>query len=126
MAAFSPEGIFLSYRREDAAPYARLLKFQLSERFPDARVFMDMDSIDPGLDFAEVIEDAVGTCAVLVALIGCQWATLTDEEGQRRIDGPDDLVRFEIKAALEHGVRVIPVLVDGARPLRHQQLPAEL
>lgn len=36
-------GIFLSYRREDAAPYARLLRFQLRERFPDARVFMDLD-----------------------------------------------------------------------------------
>jgi len=123
---FSPGDIFISYRREDAAPYALLLKVQLSEQFSDARVFMDMDSIDPGLDFAEVIQQAVGSCAVLVALIGRQWATLTDEEGQRRIDDPDDLVRFEVQAALERGVRVIPVLVDGARPLKRQQLPAEL
>ena len=50
----SPRGIFLSYRRQDAAPYARLLKFQLRERFPDARVFMDLDSIEAGQDFAEV------------------------------------------------------------------------
>src|SRR5271169_5778357 len=91
----SSRGIFLSYRREDAAPYARLLQFQLSERIPDARVFMDLDSIEAGLDFAEVIEEAVDSCAVLVALIGRQWATLVDEEGQRRIDDPDDLVRFE-------------------------------
>jgi hypothetical protein len=51
-------GIFLSYRREDAAPYARLLKIQLMERFPDTPVFMDLDSIEAGLDFAQVIEDA--------------------------------------------------------------------
>ena len=122
----SSRGIFLSYRRADAAPYARLLQFQFRERIPDARVFMDLDSIEPGLDFAEVIREAVDSCTVLVALIGRQWATLTDEEGRRRLDNPDDYVRFEVQAALERGVRVIPVLVDGARPLRQQQLPAEL
>jgi hypothetical protein len=122
----SSRGIFLSYRREDAGPYARLLKFQLSERFPDAQVFMDLDSIEAGLDFAEVIAEAVDLSAVLVALIGRQWATLADEQGQRRLDDPDDLVRFEVNMALEHGIRVIPVLVDGARPLRQQQLPSEL
>ncbi len=98
----------------------------MSERIPDARVFMDLDSIEAGLDFAEVIREAVDSCAVLVALIGRQWATLADEEGRRRLDNPDDFVRFEVRAALERGVRVIPVLVDGARPLRQQQLPAEL
>jgi hypothetical protein len=122
----SSRGIFLSYRREDAAPYARLLQFQLRERIPDAPVFMDLDSIEPGLDFAEVIREAIDSCTVLVALIGHQWATLADEEGHRRLDNPDDWVRFEVQAALERGVRVIPVLVDGARPLRQQQLPAEL
>src|SRR6516165_8465034 len=113
----SSQGIFLSYRREDAAPYARLLQFQLDERFPKARVFMDLDSIEPGLDFAEVIEEAVGSCVVLVALIGRQWATLADKEGRRRLDNPGDFARFEIRTALERGVRVVPVLVDGARPL---------
>ena len=122
----SSQGIFLSYRREDAGAYARLLKSELSGRFPAERVFMDLDSIEGGLDFAEVIADAVGSCAVLVALIGRQWATITDEEGRRRLDDPHDYVRFEVQAALERGVRVLPVLVDGARPLRQQQLPSEL
>jgi S13-like protein/TIR domain-containing protein len=124
--ASSSKGIFLSYRRKDVTPYARSLKVQLSERFPKARVFMDLDSIEPGLDFAEVIREAVDSCAVLVALIGSRWATLTDEEGRRRLDDPDDYVRFEVQTALERGVRVIPVLVDDARPLREQQLPSGL
>ena len=126
MPVVSSQGIFLSYRRADAAPYARLLQQQLRERFPDVRVFMDLDSIEAGLDFAEVIREAVDSCAVLVALIGRQWATLTDEQGHQRLHDPDDYVRFEVQTALEHGVRVIPVLVDGAVPLRRQQLPAEL
>ena len=87
---------------------------------------MDLDSIEPGLDFAEVIQDALNSCAVLVALIGRQWVTLTNEEGARRLDDPDDYVRFEVKTALERGVRVIPVLLDGADPLRQRQLPSEL
>jgi hypothetical protein len=110
---FSSQGIFIGYRREDAAPYVRLLQFQLRERIPAARVFVDLDSIEAGLDFAEVIGEAVGSCAVLVPLIGQQWATLTDEEGRRKLDNPDDFVRFEIQAALERGVRVIPVLALG-------------
>jgi hypothetical protein len=122
----SAQGIFLSYRREDSAPHASSLQLQLSQRLPGAQVFMDLDSIEPGLDFAEIIEQAVGSCAVLVALIGRQWATLTDEQGDRRLDNPDDFVRFEVQAALQRKVRVIPVLVDGAKPLRRQDLPAEL
>jgi hypothetical protein len=116
----------MSYRRADAAPYARLLQSQLRERFPDVPVFMDLDSIEAGLDFAEVIQENLGSCAVLVVLIGRQWATLTDERGRRRLDDPDDFVRFEVQAALERGVRVIPVLVDGAKPPRQDELPAGL
>jgi hypothetical protein len=63
---------------------------------------------------------------VLVALIGRQWVTLADEEGNRRLDNPGDFVRFEVQTALEPGVRVIPVLVDGARALREQELPSGL
>jgi hypothetical protein len=103
-----------------------LLQFQLQDRFPDVSVFMDLDSIEAGLDFAQVIRHAVDSCVVLVALIGRQWATLTDEQGRRRLDDPRDFVRFEIHAAFERQVRVIPVLVDGARSLQHEQLPADL
>jgi hypothetical protein len=113
----SSRGVFLSYRREDGAPYARLLKSELRERLPDTQVFMDLDSIQPGQDFTEVIARALDSCAVLVILLGPQWATLTDEEGPRRLDDPDDYVRSEVRTALERDVPVIPVLIDHARPL---------
>ena len=119
-------GIFISYRRADAGPYARLLQVELAERFPEARVFMDVDSIEAGLDFVEVIRDAVGSCHVMVVVIGQQWVTLTDEEGGRRLDDPGDYVRLEVRTALRRGVRVIPVLVDGAKPVSQRQLPDDL
>jgi len=63
-------GIFINYRHADALPHARLLQVNLRERFPDAPVFMDLDSIEAGLDFAKVISDAINECRVMVVLIG--------------------------------------------------------
>jgi len=60
-----------------------LLQFQLRERIPDTHVFVDPDSIEPGLDFADVIQEAIESCSVLVALIGRQWATLADEKWRK-------------------------------------------
>jgi hypothetical protein len=119
-------GIFISYRHDDTGPYARLLQVYLHERFPHASVFMDLDSIEAGTDFAEAITAGVGSCCVLIALIGPNWLTLKDEEGQRRLDNPDDWVRFEIRAALLSRVRVIPVLIDGVKIPKQQQLPTDL
>ena len=119
-------GIFISYRHADALPHARLLQINLRERFPGVPVFMDLDSIEVGVDFAKVIGGAIKACGVMVVLIGPQWATLENEEGRRRLDEPDDYVRFEVRTALRRGVRVIPVLVEGARPPRRQELPPDL
>jgi hypothetical protein len=119
-------GIFISYRHADALAHARLLQVNLRERFADRPVFMDLDSIEAGLDFRKVMSDAIKACGVMVVLIGPQWATLANEEGRRRLDELDDYVRFEVRTALKRGVRVIPVLVDGARPPRQQELPPDL
>jgi hypothetical protein len=58
------------------------------------RCSWDIDTIAPGLDFAEVIAEAVSTCEVLLAVIGPSWLTATDEDGQRRLEDPDDIVRW--------------------------------
>ena len=126
MAAPPPPGLFISYRRSDAGPYARLLKVQLSRHLPDTPVFMDLDSIEAGTDFAEAIQAGVNSSRVLVALIGPKWLKLLDEAGRHRLDDPDDYVRFEIRTALERCMRVIPVLIDGAEMPQHHQLPDDL
>jgi formylglycine-generating enzyme required for sulfatase activity len=84
---------------------------------------MDVTTIALGLDFVEVIQDAVGSCDVLLAVIGRQWLTSTDSQGQRRLDNPEDFVRLEIATALERRIRVIPVLVGGAVMPRSTELP---
>jgi hypothetical protein len=99
MAASPPAAsgrIFVSYRREETAYPAAWLYDRLADRFGDGQVFKDVDSIELGDDFAEVITGAVGSCDVLLALIGNQWLRITDEHGRRRLDDPDDFVRVEI------------------------------
>lgn len=126
MSPFPYPGVFLSYRRQDTSPYARLLKTRLAERFPGLPVFMDLDSIEPGTDFAEEIETALRSSAVLIALIGARWLTAADDQGRRRLDDPGDYVRLEIQTALEQRTRVIPVTADGAVMPRQKQLPGGL
>jgi TIR domain len=118
--------IFISYRREDAAYPAGWLFDRLAERFGDDHIFKDVDSIELGDDFVEVIGEAVGASDVLLALIGDRWLTLADERGNRRLDDPSDFVRIEIEAALQRKVRVIPILVEGAAMPREDQLPPSL
>src|ERR1700733_9408260 len=121
-----PGRIFMTYRREDTAFPAGWLYDRLASHFGRDQVFKDIDSIELGDDFIEVITTAVGSCDVLLALIGGRWLTITGQDGRRRLDNPDDFVRLEIEAALARQVRVIPVLVDGARMPRAEELPPSL
>src|SRR5215471_14154139 len=94
-------GVFISYRRQESSGITGRLYDRLAGRFGDDQVFMDVDTIALGVDFTQVIAQAVSNCTVLLAVIGPGWLTATDEDGQRRLDDPDDIVRVEIHTALE-------------------------
>jgi hypothetical protein len=118
--------IFISYRRKDSAASAGRLYDRLSGRFRSNRIFFDVDNIPPGVDFVETIEQSVGSCDVLIAVIGKRWLISSEGEGSRRLDNPDDFVRLEIATALKRSIRVIPVLVDDASMPRASDLPDDL
>src|SRR5215469_12426095 len=118
-------GIFISYRREDSCAYAGRLYDHLVDRFGKDRVFMDVDSIGPGDDFIEVLQNTVSSCDVLIAVISKRWLIATDPNG-RRLDHPEDFVRVEISTALSRNVRVIPALVAGAQMPANHELPEAL
>ena len=86
---------------------------------------MDVDSIEPGEDFGQVIDRTVGACQVLVAVIGQKWLSAA-AEGKPRLHHPDDFVRLEIATALRREIRVIPVLVQGATMPSAAELPDDL
>jgi hypothetical protein len=115
--------IFISYRRVDSAGYAGRIYDRLAAHFGKDAIFMDVDTIEAGLDFAEVLENEVKSCDVLVALIGRQWLNIKDAAGKRRLDNPEDFVRIEVAAALRRRIRVIPVLLDGVTMPRSADLP---
>jgi hypothetical protein len=119
-------GIFISYRREETAANAGRLYDRLSGRFGEYRVFMDIDSIAIGTDFANAIADAVSSSYILLVLIGRNWLAVTDSRDRRRIDDPNDWVRIEIETALQRDIPAVPVLVDGATLPQADELPPPL
>jgi hypothetical protein len=120
------KGMFISYRRDESAGYTGRIADRFTEHFGKDRVFRDIDSIEPGLDFAEAIESAIGSSGVMLVVIGKNWLTATDAAGRERLQDPNDYVRLEIAAALQRNLRVIPVLVQGASMPGTDELPEDL
>jgi PDZ domain-containing protein/TIR domain-containing protein len=122
-------GIFISYRRDDASwPADRL--YQALSTFvddPADSLFIDIEKVPFGVDFVKHIAEQVARCDVMLVLIGPSWLSAPHSStGGRRVDDPNDYVRIEIRLALKGGLRVIPILLDGARMPRAEQLPADI
>jgi formylglycine-generating enzyme required for sulfatase activity len=118
--------VFISYRRDDSADVAGRIYDRLVQCYGRDNVFKDVDDIPLGLDFRQVIGEAVGRCQVLLAVIGRQWLDIAGPSGGRRLDDPNDFVRQEIEAALRRGIPVIPVLVNRAAMPAEGQFPESL
>ena len=125
LAGMASPQIFLSYRRDDAAGHARAIGGELARHFGADRVFIDVDDIAAGQGFAEVIERAVVDAAVLLVLIGPRWQGPREGRPPRLFDA-DDFVRREVSVALRRGVRIIPLLLDGAAMPTQDELPPDM
>lgn len=117
--------VFLSYRRDDTAGHAGRLFDRLNAHFPN-RIFMDVVGLEPGADFVDEIDRAVGSCEVLIALIGKQWLNIRDASGRRRLERSDDFVRLEVSTALRRNIRVVPALVSDTPFPAPENLPKDL
>ena len=118
--------IFISYRRDDSAGHAGRVTDRLEREFGRDLLFMDVDGIPLGTNFVKVLHQEVAKCGALLAVIGPDWLEVRDDDGNRRLDNPNDFVRIEIAAALQRDIPVIPILLDGARMPRAGQLPEDL
>lgn len=118
--------IFLNYRRDDSSGFTGHLLDELTQRFPGARIFRDIEGIDPGTKFSDIIDTMLRDCDVMLAIIGPHWLDAKDDGGQRRLDNPHDYVRMELARALDRDIRVYPVLVGGAKMPPQGQLPPDL
>ena len=118
--------IFISYRRADTSWAVTSLHNSLLRHFPENQIFRDIDTIPPGEDFVDVLEEAVSKCDVLIAVIGKDWLGFTNKRGERALDNPSDFVRIEIATALKRKIRVIPVLIDNTIMPSADELPDDL
>jgi len=119
--------VFISYRRDDSAGHAGRLFDRLKQHLDDDSVVMDIEAIKPGQDFVDAVSETARSSDVVIVLIGRRWLTITDAAGRRRLDNPGDIVRLEIRTALERqDVHLIPVLVGGATMPDREELPGEL
>jgi hypothetical protein len=114
--------IFISYRREDSSSNAGRLHQSLVAAFGQESVFMDVDDIPPGEDFRDAVRRAIADSAVLLAVIGRSFVP-DDPDETSLLDRSSDLVRIEIEYAIDSGIPVIPVLVDGATMPNADRLP---
>ncbi len=116
-SANTQKDIFISYRRSYAAHAGRIYD-RLEQMFGHENIFMDIVSLEPGVDFQQAINRALASTKVMMVLIGPDWVN--------RLDNPDDFVRREIRDGLQRGIRVIPVLLDDT-PMPHRyELPEDI
>ncbi|MEJ0008881.1 MAG: TIR domain-containing protein [Steroidobacteraceae bacterium] len=119
-------GIFISYRRSDNPDATGRIYDRLVSEFGKTRVFKDIDSIPLGQDFRGHLSEVIGSCSVVLAIIGERWTDARNTAGQRRLEDADDFVRIELEAALARGIPVVPVLVAHAAMPGPSVLPASL
>jgi uracil-DNA glycosylase len=118
--------VFINYRRDDSEGYVGRLYDHLAQQIPPDHLFMDVQNIDPGEDFVDVLEEAVARCDVFLAAIGPRWLTFETEDGTNRLHQWNDFVRIEIASAIKQGKPIIPVLVGRATMPTPDTLPEEL
>lgn len=96
--------IFISYARSDGSEVAGQLETALHESHHEP--WLDKPNIEAGKDWSYEIEKAIGECTILLAVL---------TKGAYN----SNICRGEQVFALEHGKRVIPLLVhaDADRPI---------
>ena len=118
--------IFISYRQDDAKPWALLLRDELAEAFGDEHIFLDKDTLRAG-NWRQQIRAELNHCKVFLVVMGRRWLASSNDGGQRRLDRADDVHRQEIARALSRkDVTVLPVCVDAAPMPRAEELPEDI
>jgi TIR domain len=121
-----PGKIFISYRRNDEGRgIVHGIQQYLEREFGSGTVFIDID-MHAGAKFKNVLELRLAESKVLLALIGPRWLDVRDDEGNRRLDDPNDWVRLEIAQALKRDITVIPVRIEGADLPKKSTLPGDI
>src|SRR6185503_9270261 len=119
--------IFISYRRSDSKIFTGRILDRLTQAFGGRRIFRDIEDISAGKDFRQALKDAVDEADIMLVMIGPQWASITDANGNKRLFDTQDFVRLEVETALKRtGMTVIPILLLNTPMPTPEELPGEL
>lgn len=129
-----PFTFFISYRRQDTAPIALLLKNEIEKRLQFVRVFVDVEEIKPGDQFPARLRGLIDEAHATVALIGKQWMPKRGTNPTDRVG--DDWVVHELEYSDNSPIaqaeddrfglsrrRIIPIFADCERRFDQFELP---
>jgi pterin-4a-carbinolamine dehydratase len=132
-----PFTFFISYRRQDTAPIALLLKSEIEKRLQFVRVAVDVEDIAPGEHFPDRIKHLIDEAHATIALIGKHWMPQAGVDTAERVG--DDWVAHELAysnhAALgmpkndQYGLlhrQVIPLFIDCNQNFKQFKLPENI
>ena len=134
--------VFINHRRLLNEQDAEILfnRLVMGRHVAERDLFIDRRGLDGTADWKSTLKEQVHASDVMVVVIGdgeidgkpVSWLDIPFPEGhpkagKRRLDDPEDLVRYEIVEAIDRGIPLVPVLVNGARmPLPDARLPLDM
>lgn len=113
----------MSYRQSDSEHLIGRVYDALKNHFGEQAIFQDKSSIPIGYDYTEYLNQMIGSCRVLIVVIGPDWLK---ELEKRQSKTGKDWVHTEIKTALERRIQIIPLLVGGAELPNFEDLPEDI
>ncbi len=132
-----PFTFFISYRREETAPIALLLKYEIEKRVQFVRVFVDVEEIQPAEVFPNRLESMIGEAHATIVLIGrhwmprrgqstqvvgtaekCDWVQREIERSQRLPIKHDEANKYGLDSRL-----ILPLFVNCERHFDQFQVP---
>lgn len=133
-----PFTFFVSYRRQDTAPIALLLKNEIEKRLQFVRVSVDVEEMVHGDHFPEHLKRLIDNAHATIALIGKQWMPSRDTGSTAARIG-DDWVAHELEYSestpLAHPEedrykltrrKILPLFVDCKPSFDQFQLPPSI
>lgn len=115
--------IFLSYRRNDlAGEQVALIHTTLTREFGKRSTFWDKH-MQGASQWERILRESSSSAKVCLILIGSNWNEVDKGTNKPRMFNFDDWVRIEIELAINNGLVVIPVLINGAKLPYKSEIP---
>lgn len=132
-----PFTFFISYRRQDTAPIALLLKSEIEKRLQFARVSVDVEEMRPGDNFPGRLRTLIDGAHATIALIGKNW--MPKHGTTDSIEQDEDWVATELEYSRNAPLtlaeedrfgltsrELLPLFADCDRDFRQFRVPSKI